>query len=182
MIMPGPSDLDLPHIEKPPERGWLPYVPPPQGEWYFTGTIDGRHDSWDLLCYPVFRARITRAGGGTFALEIGNRSFGTFYNLDAAKQRAEKEIVSRARAMLPALVTIRNRLRASPVAAETAPEAPARKIPRVSHALADGIRCRCGKTYHQIAIYAVQVGYRQCGYFCPECMPAEHRDMLGSPP
>lgn len=172
--MDGP--VPLPQTRKEPEgHSWLPYVPPPIGVWHFTGTIDGRHDSWDLLCHPVFEARITRGAQGTFALALNGQPLGNYRNIEVAKQRAEREIVQRARGMMGALNIIRQRLRSSPTAAEPPPP-PAPKIAKSYRDRYDP-RCKCGRE----ADYALY-GRRETTLYCVACLPDDQQPWLPEEP
>jgi hypothetical protein len=95
---------------------WLKQVPPKppkQGVWerWSYGTdIEG----WTLRC-GAFDADVRRTGGtGNWYLTINNHPFLNTPDLNAAKQDAERRLVQRIEAVLPAYEVIKARLAQKP--------------------------------------------------------------------
>lgn len=94
--MDGPFDFPI-IVPVDGGRRWLPYKPPPLGEWTFSEAIGAGMEGtgqWVLRCYPVFEARVMwEQHLKRYHMTMNGRDFGRFRSLDVAQQRAEREII-----------------------------------------------------------------------------------------
>src|SRR5581483_4852534 len=94
--------LPLPIVTEPSANTWLPRIEPPLGEWECHELTNRSHRLWMLRVYPVFEARIYAVANGAYRLDINGKDFGIGLKVEGLKQRAEREIASAVRRMMPA--------------------------------------------------------------------------------
>ena len=182
---PDTGPLNFPHIP-PVDSGprWLPYKPPPLGEWIFSESINMSMDDarqWVLRCYPVFEARINWYGSqGRYHLTLNGTDFGKFRSIDVARQRAEREIINRMREVMPLLAIIRRRLLNTPVARE--PPDLERKISMKPLTREPRRVCICGVVGNdKVRLWGVPDRWREMTYYCYDCLPHDIREIVDKP-
>ena len=87
-----------------------PSPPKPPGEWdSYSAGLD--YKGWTLSCGDLFHIHIT-SSGGQFYTSFNHGTLPVRGKLNAAREAAEREIVRRIRAMLPAYRAIFERVEA----------------------------------------------------------------------